>query len=88
MDYYDTLEYDDGAVSKYTYLTYLRTNINLALCHDIDDQYDLLNKKCFDDIREENYQILDEIVELVKKLYGFKVPSDEEDKYLNERWKE
>ena len=86
-DYYSKMDYCDGAVSKYTNIHYLRTNVNLAICHNIDHQYTLLAKKHFDDVRSENYAILDEIVKLVKQLYGFKAPEDKSHNFISyERW--
>ena len=87
VDYYKTMPDYEDAVMKYTHIEYLRTNVNLGLCHDIDHHYTLLAEKHFDDVREENYAILDEIVKLVKQLYGFKPPTDKKDNFLKyERW--
>ena len=83
-DYYDNMDFNENAYDKYLNITYLRSNINLGICHDIDYCYELYASKHFDDIREENYRILDEIVVLVKKLYGFKEPSKGD--IINERW--
>ena len=86
-DYYNKMDSYEDAVMKYTNIDYIRTNVNLGLCHDIDHQYDLLSAKYFDGIREENYKILDEIVALVKQLYGFKPPTDKKDTFIRyDRW--
>ncbi len=86
-DYYNTMEHYEDAVMKYTNIDYLRTNVNLGICHDVDHHYTLLAEKYFDDIREENYAILDKIVELVKQLYGFKAPIDKSDRFVRyDRW--
>ena len=90
-DYYnkEMLVYQDAS-SKYTHLTYLRTNINLGICHDIDHCYELLNEDCLNNLcnKEEQYLILDEIVKLVKQLYGFKPPKLKDDNFVKyERWK-
>ena len=85
-DYYNNLDFNEDACNKYLYITYLRSNINYGICSDIDHCYELYSSKNFDDIREENYQILDEIVVLVKKLYGFKEPDKDDKSIKYERW--
>ncbi len=87
--YYEKMNYDDNATMKYTYIEYLRTNINLGICHDIDHCYKLLSSNYLSDVqyREKNFQILDEIVKLVKQLYGFKAPTNKKSSYINfNRW--
>ena len=88
-DYYEKMYYYDNATMKYTHIEYLRTNINLGICHDIDHCYELLSSDHLSDVqdREKNFQILDEIVKLVKQLYGFKAPADRKNNYINyNRW--
>lgn len=86
-DYYNNLDFNEDACNKYLHITYLRSNINYGICGDIDHCYELYLSKNFDDIREENYQILDEIVVLVKKLYGFKEPDKDDKSIKYERWR-
>lgn len=86
-EYYNKLEFNEDAYDKYLYITYLRSNINLGICHNINHCYELYSDKHFDDIREENYRILDEIVTLVKQLYGFKEPCKNDNSIKYERWK-
>ncbi|MBO5476385.1 MAG: hypothetical protein J6A15_01360 [Clostridia bacterium] len=85
-DFYNAMEHYEGATSKYYNINYIRTNINLGICHDVDHHYSLLSD--FDDeIREKDTKILDEIVELVKQLYGFKAPTDKKSNFVNYyRW--
>lgn len=88
VDYYKSMHEYSGAVMKYVHIGYLRSAINLGLCHEIDNCYTLSAEKYFDDnVREVNYAILDEIVQLVKKLYGFKPPIDKKDYFVRyDRW--
>ena len=86
-DLYNEMEHYHGAVDKYTHITYIRTNVNLGLCHNIDHYYELLAEKYFDGVRDENHRILEEIVRLIKQLYGFKPPKDKSDMYTSfDRW--
>lgn len=86
-EFYDLMHYDESSVNKYRHIIYLRTQVNLGLCHDIDNIYELLNEKYFEDFKDSNISILDEIVELVKQLHGFIPPRDKEDKFVNYyRW--
>lgn len=86
-DYYNDMDYYESAVDKYTHIMYIRTNVNLGLCYDIDHYYELLSEKYFDEVRDENYRILDEIVSLIKNLYGFKAPEDQSGNFINNsRW--
>ena len=85
-DFYNKMEHHEGATSKYYSINYIRVNINLGICHDIDHHYLLLND--FDDeIKEKDMKTLDKIVELVKQLYGFKAPTDKKDRFVSYyRW--
>lgn len=86
-DFYHYMNYCESSVDKYRHITYLRTQVNLGLCHDIDNIYELLNEKYFEDFKDSNVSILDEIVELIKQLHGFIPPTDKEDKFVNYyRW--
>ena len=49
----------------------------MGICQDIDHCYDLLSSDYLSDVHDrENFQILDEIVKLIKQLYGFKASTD------------
>ena len=86
-DFFNDMKHYPNAVDKYTHIIYVRSNVNLGLCHDIDHLYDLLAEKYFEEVRDENYRILDEIVRLIKQLYGFKPPKDKSDTYISHvRW--
>lgn len=83
------MDYHDKATMKYTHIEYLRTNINLGICHDIDHCYELLSSDCLSEVldKEKNFEILDEIVKLVKQLSGFKAPDDKKSSYVYfNRW--
>lgn len=85
-DFYRYMNYSESSVDKYRHIIYLRTQVNLGLCHDIDNIYELLYGKYFKDYKD-SISILDEIVELVKQLHGFVPPTDKEDKFVNYyRW--
>lgn len=85
-DYYNNMDYYEDAVDKYTHIMYIRSTVNLGLCHNIDHYYDLLSEKYFNEVRDENYRILDEIVSLIKKLHCFKAPEDKNAAINYARW--
>lgn len=81
-DYYNNIDFNENAYDKYLNITYLRTNINLGICYDIDHCYELFDDDLTYD-KQKNYKILNQIVELVKQLDGFQFKDQKHD-----RWKD
>lgn len=81
-EYYSKLDFNENAYDKYLNINYLRSNINHGICHDIDHCYQLFDDDLTYD-KQKNYKILNQIVELVKQLDGFRFEDQKHD-----RWKD